>query len=556
MRLGWEALGVLLSAAFALIALAHALGTAKRPLLLSDADSVLLPLMRASFERGEPFEWGLSPVLFVFPELPLYLLSAAVTTTVASSLLLNGVLNVVILYGLFRAVASRVVASGTQDARPGPARPVVAALVGVAALTLLCLLETTAGGNTAELATLFLTTTYYSGTVMALVASLALALHVAAWPRARGAVRPARRGSLPWAVLGLALVAGLATLSNPLFALWATAPLGLALGASTLVRLRRARDRRMLGPLVAAAALVAGSVAGYLGRAPLTSFIIARQQEYLRWDGQATSIAFFGGALRDLVSTPRGVGELLLVLALAVASVMGAVRAVRRGRTDAAALVFASVSATIVLLPIALIWTGSISTRYAIPLVVAPLLGLVALVASTPRPRDVTARRGVAVVALAAVVSAVVVATPAAGRLLATGAGSGDTGAACLTDWVRDEHVAVAGATQFWTGRGLAAYAGPTVRLLQITDTLDVYPWLVNLAPYRGARVGYLIRPRDEPRDADLGGTVAALGPPRDVVACGTYDIYDYRGTAGEAILTERIGTSAEMLAALRGFGW
>lgn len=203
------------------MALGHALAGAKRSLLLDDGDSVLLPLMLQSAQRGDAIEWGMSPVLFVFPELPLYLVSAALTTTVAASLLLNAVLNVVVLYGLLRFVAAEVLARTTAErVRHDPAAlkfsGIAAALAGVAVFAVACLLETRPGGNTGEIASLYLTTTYYSGTVMALVASVGLVLRVD---------RSTSGRRIPVSAIVLALAAALATFSNPLYVLWATGPL-------------------------------------------------------------------------------------------------------------------------------------------------------------------------------------------------------------------------------------------------------------------------------------------------------------------------------------------
>ena len=128
--------------------------------------------MARSFERGEAFEWGMSPVLFVFPELPLYLVSALLTASVAAALLLNAVLNVVLLYALLRFVAGRVLAtrrfadvvaptgpavpdtrasSEATDRAPAttaaPPRAIVAALVGTVVFVVFCLLESRPGGQ-------------------------------------------------------------------------------------------------------------------------------------------------------------------------------------------------------------------------------------------------------------------------------------------------------------------------------------------------------------------------------------------------------------------------
>ncbi|GAA4265403.1 hypothetical protein [Frondihabitans peucedani] len=567
-RVGWETAGILLSAAAAVVALAHALAGAKRSLLLDDGDSVLLPLMQRSFERGEAFEWGMSPVLFVFPELPLYLTSAAVTISVAAALLLNGVVNVVALYALLRFLAGRVLATrslaapGQEGAAAGatdPRRPILAALLGVAVLVALCLLETRPGGNTLEIASLFLTTTYYSGTVMALVATLGLVVHLAGPLDGRG-----RRILLPALTIGI--VAAVSTLSNPLFVLWVTGPVVAALLVLSLVRWRtRIRDP-WWRPAATALALVAGSAAGYAARQPFSGrFIIAEKDEYFRWGREDLTLSFARESLRALVETPGGVVEALVGAALLVGSVVVAAAVVARRSSGPMALVALVAGATAILLPLALLVTGSISTRYALPLLFTPLALVVAALAVTPRPAPRPARardrRRIAVAAplavLLVVAGAAVPATAAVARAGDAVASASASGAACLTAWTRGKHVT--GVAQFWTGRRLAAYGGPSVRLLQVNSDFTVYPWLVDLAPYRDARVGYVIVATRTDAGGHLdywGDDVTNLGTPRGIVHCDGYDIRDYRGLPASSVLTEQVDRSAAEQAARRGFGW
>jgi hypothetical protein len=547
----WEIVGVAASVAFAVVALAHALAGPKRSLLLTDGDSVLLPLIVQSLHRGQAIEWGMSPVLFVFPELPLYLLAAAVTTTVAAALLLSGVVNVAVLYALLRFVAGRVetgrlAESGAQDPARGFPRPVLAALTGVAVFTLACLVETRPGGNTGELASLYLVTTYYSGTVMALVASVGLVMQLLL-----------ARGRVVWPAIVLAVVAALATWSNPLYLLWAAAPIGLALVVVTLVRLRSGPRGAWRAQAVSVSALVVGAVVGYLARAPLSAFIIADKNEYFRWGRIGLSWSFFEGALEGLVTTPGGVAEAVAGGLAVVGSVVASVVVVRRRSSGVAAFGFLFVTATFVVVPLGLLVTGSIATRYGLPFVFAPLVGIVVAVSAARGPAPSGVRRVVAIACAATLVATVVAEVPAGSSVVRAGSRPGDPAAACLTTWTRGKHVT--GAAQYWTGRSLQAYGGPSVQLLQVTSDLEAYPWLTNLAPYRGATISYVVVARNAPGDEHAeywGDALNQLGNPAAVVDCGTYEIYDYRGTPGAARLTREVVQSAGDQAALRGFGW
>ncbi|WP_121368108.1 hypothetical protein [Frondihabitans australicus] len=577
-RVALEAAGVALAAAWGLVAIAHALAGAKRDLLLDDGDSVLLPLIVRSFREGLPNEWGMSPVLFVFPELPLYLVSATVTTGVAAALLLNGVLNVVLLYGLLRVVAGRVTALSGGVRRRGHGRAVTGALVGTGGFAILCLLETRPGGNTGEIMSLYLTTTYYAGTVMALVAATALVVHLLAGGRRIGGAAGA-----------LALLSALATLSNPLYALWVTGPV---LVTALVVACLRSRFRR---PLLTLAAVVVGSGIGYAARLPLGPYLIAQKDEYLRWQGRAESAQFYGDAFRVLVQTVGGRVEVGVWAGLILLSVVGAVLRLRRRRDDAAGLVALLAIVTVVVVAVGLNITGSLATRYALPIVFSPLVSLAATVASADwralgrRTRDrlpltrVGSRRagsrragsqeagspqavsrlragGLRVAAglgAAVVVATLVAAVPSTASVVAAGSASGEPAARCLTDWSRGKDAT--GVAQFWTVRGLQTYGGDDVHLLQVNSDLSVYPWLTNLAAYRHARVGYVIVATGEIPGGHTEGwadTVTALGTPRDTVHCDGYDIVDFRGTPAQKALTSAVVDSADAQAALRGFEW
>lgn len=568
-RSAWEAAGGILAACLGLLALSHALGGAKRSLLIDDGDSVLLPLMLRSLERGEPFHWGLSPVLFAFPELPLYASSALIAGSVAGALLLNGVLNVVILYALLRWLAGSVLPGSPSEGR-GDRRAIAAALAGVAVFTGLCLLETRAGGNTLELASLYLTTTYYSGTVMALLAATVLVARIAHERRDRRIRGPA---------IALGVVSALGTWSNPLFVLWAAAPLAaalLAVAAARLVPRSSAADSavRWRATIAGSIALLVGSAIGYLARGPLAPYLLAEKSEYLRWGGEDATLAFARDAVRSLVATPGGAVEAGVAALLIAGSLVAAGAVLGRARLGSSAVVVVAAAAAVVGVPLALVATGSISTRYALPLLFFPLaafvVGLALIRRRNGRRRPVigmtsSGARGfsfefgrAAITRLlgAALATALVVAGGvSAARVAAVAADPGVPGVACLTTWAAGAP-GFTGVGQFWTIRDLQAYGGDSVRLAQVNSDFTVYPWLSNLAPAEEARVGYVIVATEPDAAGHLdywGPQLAELGTPRDIVHCETFDIYDYRGSAAVDTLTDTVTRSARLQATLRG---
>jgi hypothetical protein len=260
------------------------------------------------------------------------------------------------------------------------------------------------------------------------------------------------------------------------------------------------------------------------------------------------------------VQTPGGALEAVLGVLLTVAvGVLTVVRLVR-GDRDPATVAGIVALATVVVVPAGLLVTGTLSTRYAMPLLFAPLVALVALAADSPAlriRRRPTRALGALSVAAALVVASIAVAVPSGARVVAAGRGLGEPAAACLTDWARGKDVD--GVAQFWTGRGLQAYGGEDVRLLQVNYDFSVYPWLTNLTAYENARVGYVVVATGTTPGDHLegwGDSVTRLGTPRAVVHCDGYDIVDFRGTPAEAALTEKVTQSARAQALTRGFPW
>ncbi|QNE44788.1 hypothetical protein F1C15_14070 [Frigoribacterium sp. NBH87] len=539
--LGAELVALVVVVVLASIGTGHAIGGVKRRLLLDDGDSVVLPLFVESLRRGEAFEWTMSPVLFVFPELPLYLVSDLVTTGVAAALLTNAVVNVVVLYLLFRAVTRSLLPAA------GQAAAAAAAVAGTALFVGCTLLEFRYVGNTAEIATLFYSNTYYSGTVMSCLATLALGARLL-----RG---DATRRSVVASASGLALVAALSVLSNPLYLLWAVAPAGVALAVTWAVR--RTGWRTVV---VLAVASLGGSAVGYVGRIPLAPYIAATSDQYFRSDLVDLSASFYRGILRELVTSHKGQLEAAVFLGLVVVSVVGLVVALVRRASGPVTFAFAASVATSVVVPVVVVQVGSLAARYLLPVFFVPLaVGVVSLVvvlerAAARAPAGAARRRVPLLVAAVAVVAAVVAfGTAPIARVVTEARGPGYPAASCLTDWA-DGRDAV-GVGQFWQVRPLQVYGGDDVRLLQAHGDLSVFPWLSNLAPYQGADPSYLVVSGLDLED--WSATLDELGAPTDTVACGDYTIYDYEGAPGEALLDSTVDRSAESEGEERGFtGW
>ncbi|WP_141399271.1 hypothetical protein [Curtobacterium sp. 'Ferrero'] len=528
---GREAVGALVALALSVIALRHVIATPRVALLWYDGDSVLLPLVRRSLDAGQPFEWAMSPALFFFPELPVYLLCSVVTATPQQALALNGVLVFLALYALLRAATNELMPSARRAAR------IAVSCSALGFVTLLVLTESTVTATSLELASLLLTTTYYYGAVLALLATAVLVL------------RAVRTGSASVAVLvTLGLVAALTTMSNPLYVPWSAGPAIL-----TLVLLAVARRVPWRPTLQIAATLTTASVVGYLLRIPLRPFVSLDPSTYVHPERMADTLAFFAALTDDRAGSAAGDAGLLLLFIGVLLSVGGTVWA-WRVRTSRTVLVAAALPlVTVVAVSVGVLVAGSDTPRYLEPVVTAPLLALVAVaeltrsaVRRTRVHRPLRGIRTAFAIGAAGVLVAGIATAPGTVRAVAD---ARYQPAACLDRWAAGRDVT--GVGQFWTVRPLATYAAPNVELLQVRDTFATYPWLVDLGAYRGARPTFVVI-----GSGDVWTTAVedSLGEPASIVHCTGFDVYDYAGTSGAARLRTLVVDSAAEIRRQRGF--
>ncbi len=165
--------------------------------------------------------------------------------------------------------------------------------------------EVSASRDALELASLQLTTTYYSATVVADVLSVGLVR------RALG------RESMSLGLLvALGATAALSTLSNPLYAAWAVVPIAVLLALLTIRSRQRSRLTLLLG------VLLIGTALGFVGRIPLRAWIANTGAGYVQPERWADSLGYYGGLAADRLSTPGGVFGCLIVLVLIVLAVV------------------------------------------------------------------------------------------------------------------------------------------------------------------------------------------------------------------------------------------
>lgn len=480
-----EAAGWVAAAALAIMVAAQVAASARSTLLFRDGDSLVVAMLARSAQAGEPLDWALSSVLFLPESAAFATLDSLLPLGLTGLLAVNAVVNLLALYGALRLAAGR--------RRQGFA-PVAWSLAALALFGLLAVTEASPSRDALELASLQLTTTYYSSTVVAVV--LMVGLLRRALDGGRTAVAPA---------VAVVAVSAVATLSNPLFAVWGSVSLAVILVFALIRRGDRTRTAALL------AALVGGTTAGFLGRIPLSAWIANTGAGYAQPAEWAQSLDYYGGLLGERLSTPGGVFGGLVTVALVAFAIRRTVRAATAGERLAAAAGW-MLPLLVVIGAIAL---GTHAARYLQPVAFAPLLAVVAA-PRAPRMPSRPARQ------LAAGVGVVLL---IGGGLsiprLSAAAQAPDPDLSCVVDWVDDS--GRTGAGQFWTVRLPKAHLEEPERLVQVDHRLNGYAWLVNRADFEVGAVSFLV---EDARTVEWDLPVPAV--PADVVDCGRYRILDF----------------------------
>ena len=499
MRGGWmrEAAGWLGAVAIAVLVVGQVAASARSEMLFRDGDSLVVALFVRSLLDGQPLDWAMSSVLFLPESAVFAALSALLPLGVNGVLAANGVVNLVALYGAFRLAAGR---------RRPDAAPVAWSLLGLSVFGIIAMTETSASRDAMELASLQLTTTYYSATVVAVVA-------------AAGVLRRAldRGRPHPWLLFALFGTAAIATLSNPLFAVWGAVPLFVLL----VVALLRRRDGLL--PLILTAVLLGGTAAGFLGRIPFSAWIANTGAGYAQPAEWMQSLTSYSGLIADRLATPGGwLAALILVLLLVLAGRLTWRLARESPHGRGARLVAAMAWVAPVLVIVGAIALGTHAARYLQPLVFAPLLALVAAPRALRLPvlRPLLEPRALLASAAALLMLGGLLGVPR----LASVTAREDADLVCVTEWVNAS--GRTGAGQFWTVRLPKLHLHDTAQLVQVDHRLRGYAWLVNRSDFAASEVTFLIEDA-----ATVPWELPIAAVPTDRISCGRYTIFDYATT-------------------------
>lgn len=479
-----ELAGWLGAAALSLVTAGAVASSARADLLFRDGDSMVVAMLARSLLSGEPLDWAMSSVLFLPESAAFTTLDAAVPVDASGLFAISAVVNLLALYGAIRLTAGR--------ARAGMA-PVAWSVLALAVFGVLAMTDVSASREALDLASLQLTTTYYSATVVAAVLTIGIVRRMID-----------SRALLAWPSIGLGVVALVSTLSNPLYAAWATIPLAMLLAIASVSPGLRSR-----APVIIAV-LLAGTTLGFLSRIPLAAWITKTGVDYIQPGQWHESIDYYGRLVGERMQSPLGVIGLLIAAALIVAAVVRTVRAGDPGSRLVAAMAWVAP----VMVVVGAVMLGTHAARYLQPFAFAPVLALVA----APHALRVgdRVRRPAAVMIGVLLLVAGGLSIPR----LADAATRPDADLACVTDWV--DASGRTGAGQFWTVRLPKLHLADPSQLVQVDHQLNAYAWLVDRTDFAVGEVSFLVEdsqtvPWDPPQ--------AVL--PERVVDCGRYSILD-----------------------------
>jgi hypothetical protein len=538
---GWPIIVLL----FALvIEFRHIASSSWLQIFLYNGDSLTLPLLRQTLAHKEPFLWVSSSQFLLFPESLFYAVSSLIAKSIRASLVFNGALNVIVLYVLFRWIAGTIAKTARYLKQ-------LFALGCCLLLVFYMLLERQAYVNSSSVATLFIFTSYYYGVIISGAALIGILLRQI---KSSSALIKLSGRQLTLASLAL-LISGLATFSNPIFIVQFIFPLLLSLGIVFLCNGLRLKHTILTG-----LPMLTGCIIGYTARLPLKAFVGVSLGSHIITKQIPATLTTFHQAISQDLHSKSGLLELVLVCGIIAFSVIYTGWWVyQRARHPNKPLdgrlfllsTFAVIEPSIVIL--FSIATGSMVTRYLLPLFIFPMLGLLPVLTSKP-----VARFSKVLVAAAALIIliTVVIGATAVGKARYVLSSSSYTDAACLAAALHNQPAFGVGG--YWTVRPLDVYSRADEQALQVSSDLSPFAWQSNLGSYENKEFSFIIVDNKVSTDirAVPASDPAIPANPSRVYNCDDMHVYIYTpGTSGYNQLNSALRNDYSRLVKARAAG-
>lgn len=510
-----------------------------RDILVTNADSLVLPLVRDSFIHHEPFKWIFSSQLFLFPEAPLYFISSLFLANVKAALLLNGLLNIILLWLLIVLIINKL--------RPKNwFHPLLAAVL-VLGLLFLMALERSPG---AFGLTQYLTTTYYSGVIIMLFFSIWLGLYTLELS-AKNNFGPGRYLLLSF----MALVIALAALSDPLYIVWYLLPFLVVVFSGWLINIFGLRAALLLSapPLL-------GSGLGIALRPLFKKLLGAPLDSYIKIEKISPSIIELRTRFSGLLHYHYQQLEYFLIVLAYLSLVAGMIALIKHLTADLRKLKKPSDQQVYLLFgfgvigPLVSIFviviSGNNAMRYLLPVFIVPVICLVGWLNRASVQKILDRARYYVLAALLII------------GLLGVIAGGGKVGsltayypsdAQCLDSRLPAGYRY--GVASYWNARSLELTSKKNKRIAQVNPDLTVYYWMNNLADYehRGFTFVVVDKQLASPLDIRREDVLQRAGRPLNIIHCPQIDVYLYpSGSQASKQLNYTIQSSLRHLVEIR----
>jgi len=524
------------------VTLSHIQQTEWKDMFFLNADILTLPLVMQSLYLHEPFQWVFSSQIFIFPEGPIYLICSLFSSNFKVALIINGLVNISLFYLLLRILAKVVTDNTTY-------RRIFAALF---TLGILLLISIESRDRDLNIATYFLMTSVYYGTIIASL--LALTSSLSLYKR----IVHRHRRSLQLALWCIGFVTSLlATVSNPLFFIQFTVPFLIVISILYLLKYLPLRVAFiMISPyitsLIIALLMRSIALAGFFSSFGSLNQYIHFNEIILTIKKYRSMVAsmYQGGIERQIEMT---IIFLIVFCAVAV-SIYIIIARLRRTNSrfiapltpqDSIVILFATISPLITLL--VTIVTGNALTRYLLPVVFFTPLVFLPLYHFARDKRRWIIRYGAAAI-VSFVIIAAIISRPFDTMHQLTSYYPAD--AACV-DKALSKTPHRVGVAQYWRARSLQLNSHDGHILLQASGTMQKFGWLYNNAAYNIYTPSYVIVDKPEQNHSpdvsnDPGSTITketvitTIGPPSHLYHCDSFDIYTYdKNTPGNATLRE-----------------
>lgn len=475
-------------------------------ILFFNGDSLFLPLVFKSISVGEAFSWKFGSQYFLFPELLLYSISWAVASSPGWSLLINGILSLILLYMLTLFLSLSLAVNKKNSL-------MYASLILIFFIFYVAL-EPWPDVNKTSLAMPSMIVGYYFGVIITSIMLLILTNKIL--------INPVRFKNIFFLI---SILFGLSYFSNPLMLLQAYFPF---LAVATLIVLRKIIPISFYFRLMTF--LSFGLLSGHLLRDYLTPYSATSVGNYVNISNTFESMHKLNKIFLSFFDTFYGSLKITTIILVFFTVFVYAVYLIlfKTYSSSDKKNKYASVSLFVILFSVmspiltimGVLLTGNYSTRYLLPIVFFPLLGLIPVFESI----SFSKRNVIIACLMIPMLSFIAVQFYSAWMYRST---PSMQELECFNNhMIRYPYNVVGG---YWTTRKLDLYSKSSSRALQVTTHLRPYLWLNNTSLYESLKFNGVIVDASKAPNHINSRDVTFLGSPNGIVSCGSFDIYYYQ---------------------------